>query len=289
LNNNTEKILFTFWEGPQFSLLNILSLLSLARLNPEIKVIIYTLEGGLDINSGWKSGEHSLGINYFYRLQDLASEPNIVIQKVDPSGIQNIDSVVQVADYIRIQKLYEHGGIWVDTDVLFFKKIPVYLWDILLEDGFVISYHNTITTGFMGLPKNSSIAGLALIKANLKLKEIQYKKRYQAFGPDLWKEIFLEFPSNVSNTRFLSEKLVYPILWDKLDQFFFRENEAINYDETIGVHWYGGNNYSRSFINCNLFFDIKKQKPLTNFQKMIHHLDKEIGLLTGLPVPIHSK
>lgn len=287
MNNTTEKTLFTFWEGPQLSLLNMLSIISLARLNPETKVIIYTLEGDLDINAGWKSGEHALGIDHFYRLQDLASEPNIVIQKVDLAGIQNLDSVVQVADYIRIQKLYEHGGIWVDTDVLFCKKIPAYLWDIVLGDGFVISYQNTITTGFIGLPKNSYIANLAITKANLKIKDNQYKKSYQAFGPDLWQGIFLEVPSDVSGIRFLSEKLVYPILWDKLDQFFFRENEAINYGETIGVHWYGGCNYSRSFTNCNLLFDIKKKRPLTNFQKMVHHLDKEIGLLTALPVPIH--
>jgi len=287
LNNTTEKLVFTFWDGPQLSLLNILSLLSLARLNPDTKLIIYTLGEGLDINAGWKTGEHSLRVDNFYQLQDLASEPNIIIQKVDTSSIQNIGSVVQVADYIRIQKLYEHGGIWVDTDVLFCKKIPDSLWEITLSDGFVISYHNTVTTGFMGLPKNSSIVNLALTKANLKIKENQYKKNYQAFGPDLWAKTFLEYPSEISDVRFLSEKLVYPFLWDKLDQFFFRENESINYDETIGVHWYGGSNYSRSFTNCNLLFDIKKQKPLTNFQKMIHHLDKEISLLTALPVPIH--
>ena len=286
MNNTTEKLVFTFWDGPQLSLLNILSLLSLARLNPDTKLIIYTLGEGLDINAGWKTGEHSLAVDHFYQLQDLVSEPNIVIQKVDSSSLKNVNSVVQVADFIRIEKLYEHGGIWIDTDVLFSKKIPDSLWDIALGDGFVISYFNTITTGFMGLPKKSVVAKLALTKAQLKIENNQFKDSYQAFGPDLWKEIFLEYPVEVSQVRFLSEKLVYPILWDKLDQYFFRENKSIDYDETIGVHWYGGSNYSRSFTNSNLWLAIKTQVPLTNFQKMIHRLDKEIDLFNGLPEPV---
>lgn len=286
MNNTTEKLVFTFWDGPQLSLLNILSLLSLARLNLDTKLIIYTLGEGLDINAGWKTGEHSLAVDDFYQLQDLASEPNIVIQKVDSSSLKNVNSVVQVADFIRIEKLYEHGGIWIDTDVLFCKKIPDSLWDIALGDGFVISYFNTITTGFMGLPKKSVVAELALTKAKQKIENNQFKNSYQAFGPDLWKEIFLEYPVEVSQVRFLSEKLVYPILWDKLDQYFFRENKSINYDETIGVHWYGGSNYSRSFTNSNLLLAIKTQVPLTNFQKIIHYLDKEIDLFSRLPVPI---
>jgi len=285
LNNTTEKLLFTFWDGPQLSLLNILSLLTLARLNPDTKLIIYTLGEGLDINAGWKTGEHSLSIDHFYQLQDLASEPNIVIKKLENLGVQNIGSVVQVADYTRIEKIYEHGGIWVDTDVLFCKKIPDSLWEITFSDGFVISYHNTITTGFMGLPKNAFITELLLQKANLKIKGNQYKNNYQAFGPDLWKEIFLEHPSMVDKVKFLSERLVYPILWDDLDQYFFRENESINFDETIGVHWYGGSNYSRSFTNSNLLYSINKQNPITNFQKMIHLLDEKIALFSSLPEP----
>mgnify|MGYP006293766003 CR=1 FL=1 len=49
MNNTTEKLAFTFWDGPQLSLLNILSLLSFARLNPNAVLTIYTLGGDLDI------------------------------------------------------------------------------------------------------------------------------------------------------------------------------------------------------------------------------------------------
>ena len=178
MNNTTEKLAFTFWDGPQLSLLNILSLLSFARLNPDTVLTIYTLGEGLDINAGWKTGEHALALNQFYTLEDLASEPNIRLQKVDSVGLEKINSVVQVADYIRIKMLHEHGGIWIDTDVLFFKKIPNDLWEIVATDGFVISYENTITTGFMGFPQGSSIVQQALLKAQLRMQGNNYGKSF---------------------------------------------------------------------------------------------------------------
>lgn len=285
MNNTTEKLAFTFWDGPQLSLLNILSLLSFARLNPDTILTIYTLGKGLDINAGWKTGEHALAVDRFYALSDLTLEPNIRVQKVDPTGLEKINSVVQVADYIRIKMLYEHGGIWIDTDVLFYKKIPSDLWGIVYTNGFVISYRNTITTGFMGFPKESTIAHSALLNAQRKIQGNEFHKSYQAFGPDLWEEIFLKNPQEVSQVKFLSDKLVYPILWEKLDQFFFQQADSIDFEETIGVHWYGGSHYSRSFTNNNLACALAKKVPLTNFQKIIHQLDKDVALLKNLPLP----
>lgn len=288
MNNTTEKLAFTFWDGPQLSLLNILSLLSFARLNPDTVLTIYTLGAGLDINAGWKTGEHALAVDQFYALEDLASEPNIRLQKVDSVGLEKINSVVQVADYIRIKMLHEHGGIWIDTDILFFKKLPNDLWGIVVTDGFVISYENTITTGFMGFPRSSSIVHQALLKAHLRMQGKSFHENYQAFGPDLWKQVFLAHPDEVSQVRFLSERLVYPILWKQLDQFFFRQDDSINFDETIGVHWYGGSVYSRAFTNNNLVHSLVQNPPLTNFQKIIYQLDREINLLNDLPVPIQN-
>ena len=180
----------------------------------------------------------------------------------------------------------EHGGIWLDTDVIFCKKISDELWDIALSDGFIISYENTITTGFLGFPKTSYVTKLALQMADQKMINSQFEKKYEAVGPNLWKKLFLEYPHAVAKVQFLSEKLVYPITCRKLDQFFFSENESINYEETIGVHWYGGSTYARSFTNNNLMFSIAQKIPLTNFQKVIFRLNNEIDLLGQLPSPI---
>ena len=42
-----EKLAFTFWDGPQLSLLNIISILSFARLNLDTTLIIYTAGKGV--------------------------------------------------------------------------------------------------------------------------------------------------------------------------------------------------------------------------------------------------
>lgn len=288
MNKTTEKLAFTFWDGPQLSLLNILSLLSFARLNPDTVLTIYTLGKGLDINAGWKTGEHSLSIHDMYLLDDLMSESNIRIKTIDSVASKKLTSVVQIADYVRIEKLFEHGGIWIDTDILFIKKIPEKIWQLVSQDGFVISYENTITTGFMGFAPGSGVADLALNTAQAKLNSVHFQKKYEAFGPNLWKEIFLEHPEAVKSVSFLSEKLVYPILWKSLDRFFFQESESINYDETIGIHWYGGSQYSRSFNNENLVLSIKRKTPLTNFEKIIDRLNNEIGLTLNLPLPLEN-
>jgi hypothetical protein len=274
-----EKLAFTFWDGPQLSLLNIISILSFARLNLDTTLIIYTVGKGVDINASWKSGQHSKTITRIYSLDELASEPNILIKVVESELTEKISSVVQIADYVRIQKLYEHGGIWIDTDVLFYKKIPDSLWDITYQNGFVISYLNTITTGFLGFPKLSKGVGLALNSADEKISRNNFQKNYESFGPLLWREVFLEYPEAFTEVCFLSEKLVYPVLWEGLEKFFFQADELINLEETIGIHWYGGSNLSRSFINSNLSFFLEQDAPFTNFQKIIARLNRKVHLL----------
>lgn len=277
-----EKIAFTFWDGPQLSLLNIISILSFTKLNPSIHLIIYTLEGNTDANVSWKTDEHSNDILNQYSLELLKTESNLSIVKINPKDIAQIASSIQIADFVRIQKLFEHGGIWIDSDILFYKEIPGWIWDATKSPGFVISYFNTITTGFLGLPKASIAAELALKEAFLIQENNQFHKNYQSFGPDLWKNIFLKYPKELINIHFLSDTVIYPIIWLDLDKFYYQKRIDLLKENTIGIHWYNGSPTSRSFINNNLEYFLSNGHEQTTFQVCMKMLDQKTNILASV-------
>jgi hypothetical protein len=102
-----------------------------------------------------------------------------------------------------------------------------------------------------------------------------YQNDYQAFGPNLWRDAALVNADLSKDINYLSEKLIYPFLfWDAdLNKFYFREDDSFEYDETIGMHWYGGHNISRSFIDKNLEFMLTHQHPNTNFLRAINRIE----------------
>ena len=275
-------IAFTFWAGPQFSLLNLISLLSYARLNPTHQLIVYSIGGATDINPNWSTGEHSGSISKVYPLSLLTGEPNIRIVRLDEdTSIPKFNSVVHFADYVRIKKMFEHGGIWIDADILFIQPVDDQL-KLQSSPLGVISYFNTIATGFLYGQSGAEILRLLYERANAIIDNDSYLGRYESLGPDLWREVLLGHKDLARDCHFMPVDLIYPYKAPQLDGFYHSSNCDLIDDRVLGIHWYNGDTRTKAFINYHLDSVLKHGNNATPFHLVINHLRHKIDLDTFL-------
>jgi hypothetical protein len=241
-------ILFTYWEGTSFSYLHYFTILSLHKFNPNKNIIIYTAKNPSNILVQWHTFEHIEDIKNKIDFKSVLNiSNNISIQEIDfekEYKIPNNLSCVYKADITRIIKLYEHGGMWFDFDILFIKPIPDYIfnnnYDILY-----FSYGDTIPTGLLvSTPKNFFIT-------NLYKKCIEQitgvNSLYQQFGPSLWKKYLTD--NNILNKKLLDNNEIYPYLSNEISKLYTKnENDKIT-ENTWGIHWYNGAPITKSFLN----------------------------------------
>jgi hypothetical protein len=179
-------------------------------------------------------------------------------------SINNNISIIFKADFIRIAKLYDHGGMWFDMDILFTKKIPDSLFNDV--DLYYFTYEGLIPTGILfSSPGNTYLNALfvtslhILQKKSVDLKNnIDITDNYQVIGPDLWLEYFNNkgFHQYIRH-KCLDHNYVYPYTWRNISTFLFTNNDYLT-GYTFGIHWYNGDNNVKRFINS---LDINNINP----------------------------
>lgn len=246
------KKAFTFWSGSEFSLMNFISILSFARHHNDVEVVIYTLDEPLEISKKWLTPEHNLSIDsqLICDLNTLSIEKNIRIEPLSRKVARKISSTVQFSDYVRILKLYEHGGIWFDADILFRACLPDYFFNFS-NQVLLTTYENTIPTGLLGACPKSELMYELLNLANKVIDSNIFADEYQSLGPDLWRDFFIEKTLfNSGYVKNFPSKLIYPYPWNGMDKFYYGK-QYID-DEVCGVHWFNGAEISKRFINNHL-------------------------------------
>jgi beta-1,4-mannosyl-glycoprotein beta-1,4-N-acetylglucosaminyltransferase len=245
LKTRIPKIAFTFWEGKQMSVLNYYTLASFSKLNPSFEIIVYHASSEEDF-------EHPSHVNFskssIIEFVKILKIPRVTVIKVDLKKEYNVKASttpIHNADIIRIMKLYEHGGIWIDLDILFIKPIPP---SLLKEEFAVFNYENTIPTGLLlSTPKNKYIECVYL-RCKEQIAGQSLTGDYQQFGPNLWRDCYFWNIDLFKNVKVLETNTVYPYMFNEPELFFYSNEDRIQ-PQTYCIHWYNGNKESRKFID----------------------------------------
>jgi mannosyltransferase OCH1-like enzyme len=267
------EIIFTYWEGDQLSLLHYYTIYSLHKYNPLLNIIIYTDKNPTNILKEWNTNEHSINIKKKVSLSKLIDiNPKKILLK--PINFQkeykfeNNISIVFKADFIRIAKLYEHGGIWFDMDIFFSNPIPDFFFKEDL-DSYIFIYDNIIATGLLASkPKTFYLE--ELYNRSLEIIKNKNLSSYQKIGPIIWIEEYKKLnQTNKNKIKILDNNLVYPFLWNDLYNIFKNPKSKI-YKNTFGLHWYNGAPLAKEFINNFDENNINKNNSL--IEKLIFNL-----------------
>ena len=264
------KIAFTFWEGSQFTYLHALTIISFQKYNPDFKIVIYisTIEQSHLIT--WDTNEHSMKYQNLYDIQQLKCIPNVELIEIDVNkmiGYNGALSCVWKSDIIRLLMLYEHGGMYIDFDILFINKVPEYLFQT--KKLMFNTYSGVINNAVIISKKENYIIKkiIAIILENLRTNNIN--TQYMQFGPTLITQIIKD---NIceNDVYYIPNDMTCPYLPDEMKKLFYTNINQIT-TRTFAIHWYNGDEYSRNY--CSKFDIDNINKTRCVFEKLLCNIN----------------
>jgi hypothetical protein len=266
-------IAYSFWEGDNLSLFHCYTIISLHKYNPDILIKVYTSSGSG--TNTWSTEEQKVTIEKKVDFNIIRGLPNVEVIHIDFNeySLSNDISVVYKADFIRIVKGQEHGGIWFDMDILFIAPIPHELFsnsfDIvcykynyrtldLLTKKILDNTNALIPTGLLAISPNSPT--INKIRDNLLTKIDTIGKSYQVIGPELWTSSF----ADTDNIQIRNGKEIYPYSWLSLDDLFNGKDDYTK-PETWAIHWYNGAGETKAAINNYNFNELEEWDSVFGF------------------------
>jgi len=264
---NIPKIAFSFWEGKQFTYLHYLTFFTFSKFNPDYDIIIYQTQAEDSPLVRWNTMEQNTILSNTYDIYRLKELPRVQFVEVDIKkeiGYEGPLSSVWKSDIIRILKLYEHGGIYIDFDTLFIGSIPESLLTIHQTIGFNM-YNQCINNAFMIAQPKSTIAECILNEIRGRLHSRQVTEEYQQFGPALITRLIMNTPLQ-QQVYFIPNQMTCPYIWNQMD-ILFHTTIPHHTHETFCIHWYNGGPISRAY--CASFSMEQVHSEHNNFEWLL--------------------
>ena len=289
-NFNFPKLLHLYWDGSNFSFLNLLTVLSFNKYNIGWKINIFKpLRQNMNIS--WKTNEQKdkyTGKDYFHLLEKL-NNVNIHIIDTDllPFKFKDASEVIK-SDFFRLFILNKYGGLWSDFDIIYTNSIERYYAKKNLQDKQTILYRykwseankNVYPVGLFLSGKNSSIFSSILKNIHL----FYNKNNYQCLGTTMFETLFERYKTNnilkkiIMNMKlkelYIDNSECYlKIKWDQLDILYDNEKENVeeylNNDNIFGIHWFNGAKKSKQYCNNLKLEELKNTNSKNLMDKFV--------------------
>jgi len=254
------KILHTYWDESNMSKLQMFTITTFHKHNPDWKINVYI--SAQKYNGRARYIPDYRGPDYFQEVKKMPYV-NIVTVDLDDYGISHALHGILRSDIFRYHVLYNVGGVWSDFDVIWlkpmehFNNIEYYGDCSIKEANAVVSFMNGTggghSIGIMIHAKHDPYA-LSLMKAT---KRVKPPYTHEVFGGDMINHYYPNLKSlascgNVIGARF---ETYYPYNIHPPNVTIPRLYSG-NYLECINnnvmcVHWYNGRRESKQYVNSN--------------------------------------
>jgi len=242
------KIAHFYWGGGNMLYMRYLSIVSFMKYNPDWRVVFWYPQEHYRGRS-WYTDMYPPKINervckdYFKSILKL----DIIKSPVDfrALGARRNMSEVHKNDYVRVHALCHYGGLWSDTDIIYFKPVTELMVNNPGNEDkkvFVCIYDYGHSTGF-----NMAVAGSEFFTFLSNHLNEEYKpSAYQCWGPDMWNKYYKTLKSITGGCE-IGMDAVYAHNAHQVKELFGDKPRFTDY--SIGCHWYGGNTLWPEFWN----------------------------------------
>lgn len=193
-----------YWEGPEMGWLRKQSLETFRRLNPSWQI---TVIGGGDLPI---------------------------------KGDSTLERVLR-SDWARYRELFESGGIYFDTDIVFCKPIP----DFWLDSDLILPHGDERIidhVAVLGAKRGEAFFGMVQSACEQAIRD-DGVYNYQFFGVQLINRLSSALAGR--RTQWLPPDSYLPVPWHRPERLW--SDGSYLSPLTYGVHWYGGDWTSISF------------------------------------------
>ena len=246
---NVPRICHFYWGGDKLIYLRYLSFKTFARLNPDWQIILWQPERHFTRRTwGTERGDQPVNYRIMKDYTDALADLPITVIKVDFEALNFWSNMAEVHknDYVRINSLYHYGGLWSDTDILYFKsmnELCVNTYENKDKETYVCISDYGHSTGFnMARPEGQFFSRL---RDNM---NDEYKPlEYQCWGPDMFNKYFRKIeliPGGIN----IPMDVVYAHNCHNVRELLSGNIRRFT-DQSIGCHWYGGNTVWGRFLN----------------------------------------
>jgi mannosyltransferase OCH1-like enzyme len=145
-------------------------------------------------------------------------------------NLNNVKEIAHKADYIRYKLLYEHGGIWLDCDMIVMKSLSSINKMISDHDFVIRGTEKALSINFIGSNKNNIILKECILEIEKKLSRNQFSFNWSEIGSDLITKV-----SKNHKKMVLDRKYFAPIKFNEYYMFNSLECVASKFEEAYTI------------------------------------------------------